>query len=48
MRLDVKGPPYTLLPSSATLTDEGWLLVGRPRRLPKNRPERRRRHINGI
>ena len=24
MQLDVKGPPYALLPSSARLTEEGW------------------------
>ena len=26
VRLDIKGPPYRLLPSSAILTEEGWVL----------------------
>jgi hypothetical protein len=27
VRLDIKGPPYRLLPSSAILTEEGWALI---------------------
>jgi len=29
VRLDIKGPPYRLLPSSAILTEEGWALITR-------------------
>ena len=27
VRLDIKGPPYRLLPSSAILTEVGWALI---------------------
>ena len=32
VRLDIKGPPYRLLPSSAILTEEGWALITRTTR----------------
>ena len=27
VQLDIEGPPYRLLPSSAILTEEGWALI---------------------
>ena len=32
VRLDIKGPPYRLLPSSAILSEGGWALVTRAAR----------------
>jgi hypothetical protein len=32
VRLDIKGPPYRLLPSSAILTEDGWALITRAAR----------------
>jgi hypothetical protein len=49
VRLDVKGPPYALLPSSARLTEEGWKNVAakikggvRGRKLMQDRQKRKR------
>jgi hypothetical protein len=44
VRLDIKGPPYRLLPSSAILTDEGWALITKaPRTSAKDATKARKR-----
>jgi hypothetical protein len=37
--LDVKGPPYALLPSSARLTEHGWKVVTR-RAVARKKPKK--------
>ena len=34
VRLDIKGPPYRLLPASVILSEEGWALFTKPARTP--------------